>query len=383
MGSEQNSDNETFFESEDTLNSTIVSQLPETPTGTQPRGRKTNAHRLEQEGRSHSTPITNFFNSKTKRSLSDTEADLTPSKKPHLQPAPPTSVTRMDTTVMRDQVPEADVTLEYILKEMHAMRVESNARMDQLNSSIASISQDCSSQATSLVALKKQLDDQNETWTSNWNKVKSKIENLQKNAASFDIAQADLESRVSALETRTPAECDQNTLSSLQNELSRLRAESEKNMKNQRKNNIILRGVATNLSNSEESEKDVRQFFQDNFSLSAEVSSVQLLHRESGRFRICFTDLATKISVMKVKTMKLKGTGVYIDNDYTPQESEVQFQLRKIARAEKAVGKKVRVANQRILIDNKWFSWDSSKSSLVAATSKQRLNANRLDPKNA
>lgn len=170
-------------------------------------------------------------------------------------------------------------------------------------------------------------------------------------------------------------------LSSLQQDIRRLRAESEKSLKEQRKHNVILRELRLTSTSRADQEREVELFVKEKFQLTGEIIRVQLLPTRPPRFRVYFADLATKILVMKSKQEKLKESGVFMDNDLTPLEAEVQFRLRQIAREKKTEGKQVRVAHQKLLIDGTWHTWDGQNNTLVPVERKPKLKTNSATQK--
>lgn len=71
--------------------------------------------------------------------------------------------------------------------------------------------------------------------------------------------------------------------------------------------------------------------------------------------KIRLTNFNDKMKIMRNKGI-LKGKKIYIDDDLTKNEGEIQKKLRTRAKEEKEKGKKVKVGYNKIFIDNKWYS---------------------------
>jgi len=63
------------------------------------------------------------------------------------------------------------------------------------------------------------------------------------------------------------------------------------------------------------------------------------------------------------KEKKLGSRQIYIDNDLTQEEREVQ--LREVARDEKANGKRTRVRCRRIEIEGQMYIWNEEENRIV------------------
>lgn len=57
--------------------------------------------------------------------------------------------------------------------------------------------------------------------------------------------------------------------------------------------------------------------------------------------------------MMKKKNLE---KGIYIDDDLTRREREIQGKLRRMAMKEKEKGKEVKVSYMKMYIDGKWFN---------------------------
>ena len=65
-------------------------------------------------------------------------------------------------------------------------------------------------------------------------------------------------------------------------------------------------------------------------------------------------------------------TGVYIDNDLTQKEREIQGKLKKLAGEKRREGKKTSVGYKKIRIDKKWYIWNERKETLKEVIEKDK-----------
>jgi len=65
------------------------------------------------------------------------------------------------------------------------------------------------------------------------------------------------------------------------------------------------------------------------------------------------------------KEKKLGNRKIYIDNDLTQEEREMQRKLREVARGEKANGRRIRVRYRRIEIEGQMYIWNEEENIIV------------------
>lgn len=73
--------------------------------------------------------------------------------------------------------------------------------------------------------------------------------------------------------------------------------------------------------------------------------------------------------MMKKKNL---DKGIYIDDDLTRREREIQERLRRMAREEKEKGKEVKIGYKKISVNGKWFKWNEKENCLSEEKEKRR-----------
>lgn len=71
-----------------------------------------------------------------------------------------------------------------------------------------------------------------------------------------------------------------------------------------------------------------------------------------------------KVEVMKRKRA-LKGTDIWIEDDLTEREKEIQRFVESIAEVRRKEGKETKVGHMKIGVEGRWFEWDESAMDLV------------------
>lgn len=136
-----------------------------------------------------------------------------------------------------------------------------------------------------------------------------------------------------------------------------------------RRSNLVIFGVA---DAPDESEQDLRGKVVENiFSrrLGVSCTSVQRIHRLGKRVGkrpiiLCLQDYKEKVEIRR-NAKKLKGTNVYIQNDYSQETLNKRRLLWNSASVERTNKLKVFLVNDKLRIGNDLFAWDESSNARV------------------
>lgn len=137
----------------------------------------------------------------------------------------------------------------------------------------------------------------------------------------------------------------------LQEKIINLEDRMEQKEKREKRNNIIIK----NTGNTEEIiVEDVKDFIKQKLKVDIQVEET---FKVNNRITVVkMKDWKEKEKVMKNKYL-LNGSDIYIENDMTVMEREIQSKLRKIAKEEKGKGNKVQVKYQKIIINTSTYTW--------------------------
>ncbi|XP_044755086.1 uncharacterized protein KIAA2012-like [Coccinella septempunctata] len=135
------------------------------------------------------------------------------------------------------------------------------------------------------------------------------------------------------------------------------KADREEKMK--RKNNIVVKNLKVYDGKEKE---EVKKLVDEELNLKVDITKAYKINRGT-KVEMIVAEIASwdqKQNIMKAK-QRLKGKDIYIDNDLTLKERQVQKQILEISRVEKSKEKKVRVGYRKIFIDGKLFVWDDDE----------------------
>lgn len=133
-----------------------------------------------------------------------------------------------------------------------------------------------------------------------------------------------------------------------------------------RERNIVITGRSVEEESPRKLAEDIGKFLEEHLGVRTQVRAAYRLGQ-----KVClaqFDSLQEKERIMKNKH-KLKdfsGERIYINNDLTLEEREMQKQIRGRAREEKSEGKLVRVGLGRITIDGREWKWNRGAGKLEA-----------------
>jgi hypothetical protein len=146
--------------------------------------------------------------------------------------------------------------------------------------------------------------------------------------------------------------------------VARLETKMENEERRRRKNNIVITGWRSEGSSKQQSREEVEKFIKENIG-EAKVKDCYNINKD--QILVQMEEWSGKEKVMKQKG-KLRGNRatkkIFIDNDLTKKEREIQKKIRAIAREEKRQGKDLKVGYMKITIEGVQMRWNEEKGRL-------------------
>lgn len=145
-----------------------------------------------------------------------------------------------------------------------------------------------------------------------------------------------------------------------------------------RRSNLVVFGITEDRNETEDDlkRKVIRETFQQKLGVKCE--SVGRIHRlGKGPVKrpviLFFQDFNEKVAVLK-NAKKLKGSKIYIQNDYSAHTLKKRKMLWESAKSEKAAGKKVYLVHDKLHVDGDTFIWNanSNQRQKISTLSDQR-----------
>lgn len=143
-----------------------------------------------------------------------------------------------------------------------------------------------------------------------------------------------------------------------------------------RENNIVVTGMEIITEENAVLKETVETLVRDVMGLEIKAKAAHKLGP-----KICLVELNTKEDKLKVMKNKqklkgLKDKKIFINNDLTPEERDIDRSIRKIAHEERSKGKNVWYGYHKITVDGKKYIWNRDKSALEEVQSTKDMPKN-------
>lgn len=147
----------------------------------------------------------------------------------------------------------------------------------------------------------------------------------------------------------------------LKQKVEKIETRIEQIEKEKRRNNIVIQGFNTESQDENNLKKTVEEFLKINLQTEANIKNIQKLSHQ-----VClaeFNNRTDKEKVMRAKNKLkyLKSTRVFINDDMSKEEREIQGKIRKKAKEEKESGKNVKIGFQKIIINGEEWRWNKNE----------------------
>lgn len=122
----------------------------------------------------------------------------------------------------------------------------------------------------------------------------------------------------------------------------------------QKKNHIIIQGLKVN---GEKVKEETALFLREHLGFTGKIITARTIGYERDKILAQINSYEEKVEIMMNK-YKLRNKPIYINNDETKKEKEIQIKLRNMAREKRIEGKEAHVSYKRIKIDGKQYIWN-------------------------
>lgn len=129
-----------------------------------------------------------------------------------------------------------------------------------------------------------------------------------------------------------------------------------------RRNNVIIKGVEITLENLV---AEANEFLCSRFGISNKVEQVRMLDRKNRLMMAKLKSAEAKTQIMRNKKDRLAGTTIFINHDCTSTERYVEARLRAAAKGARNEGRQVKMAFQKIIVDDICYIWDLEADKLI------------------
>lgn len=180
--------------------------------------------------------------------------------------------------------------------------------------------------------------------------MKELREEWKKKQEEWERVKLNFEMRINELESKK----DQNE--EMKEKIREVLWKEEKRERREKRNNIVIKGA--DIPMKETPREAAEEIVKQNLQVEAPIEEAYWVRgRRGGSFMVVkFKEWQQKMEIM-MKKNKLKGKRLFIDNDLTKKERDIQREIAQVARAEKEQGAQVKIGYKKLRVNEKIFKW--------------------------
>ena len=208
--------------------------------------------------------------------------------------------------------------------------------------------------------IRKLIESKDEEWKTERRGLEKRIERIEQNLGQKEREgeretrwEGELRQRVEELSSRVEKGMGAG-VEKEKEEVVEIKRRVELQDRRERRNNLTIRGVEREGIRGKEG---VERLFTEKLEVQCKIDWVKESGREGRRMVVArCSSWEEKLQVLKNK-YKLKGTDIFIEQDLTWEEREMQRKIVRMAVEERKKGRVVKVGYQKIGVDGEWFDW--------------------------
>lgn len=155
----------------------------------------------------------------------------------------------------------------------------------------------------------------------------------------------------------------QGEIENLKKEVERANERIERMEGEKRKKNIVIQGLRGSSTNPKMLKEEIEGFIRNAMGVSLKVEMARKLKEDM--YLVELNSMSDKRMVMQCKSkLREHGGKVYINDDLTQKEREIQNIIRKQVKEEVAKGRMAKVGYQRMICDREVWTWNGRSGKL-------------------
>lgn len=151
----------------------------------------------------------------------------------------------------------------------------------------------------------------------------------------------------------------QTQIDSFKAELGQIKEKEAARDKRERKKNIVVTG---HYGREDDLPKQFEIFCEEKLGIQAKVKTARVIAKNKNDeplVLIRMQNVEDKVKIMKVKgKLREKNIKVYIDDDMSKEERELQKRIRKWVQEERGKGRQVQAGFKKVKINGEWIRWE-------------------------
>lgn len=151
----------------------------------------------------------------------------------------------------------------------------------------------------------------------------------------------------------------------IKNEMQIMNDKMEQQDRDKRRNNIIVSGIDLEGINIETLVIELNKLLGDNLGIKINFKSAFKIGPKTCLAELYSWNDKREVLQNKYKLRKVKDKVIYINDDLTKNEREIQSSIMKRANEEKKAAKQVKVGYQKLIINGTVWKWDKENKKLI------------------
>uniref|UniRef100_A0A6P7GGS8 Uncharacterized protein LOC114342381 n=1 Tax=Diabrotica virgifera virgifera TaxID=50390 RepID=A0A6P7GGS8_DIAVI len=160
----------------------------------------------------------------------------------------------------------------------------------------------------------------------------------------------------------------------IKKELNEIKETIEFMEKQRRKNNVVMSGLAIETYDQSVLKDGMSNFIKHNLKIDVKIKNAYKLGEKTCLIELAEHEEKVKVMKNKSKLRHVEEGKVYINDDTTNKEREIQKIIRKLAQEEKEKGNDVRHGGNKIWINKVGWNWDNKENKLGKMEKKKLVN---------
>lgn len=139
----------------------------------------------------------------------------------------------------------------------------------------------------------------------------------------------------------------------------------EKMERDGRRNNMVIQGIKVNTDNQNLLKEMVEDFMENTLRVKISVRNARRINDH-----ICLVELnnATdkeKVMKSKSKLKEMRDSKIFINDDMSKLEREIQAKVRNKAKEERSNGNRVKIGFQKVIVNDQVWKWNKEKEEWI------------------
>lgn len=128
--------------------------------------------------------------------------------------------------------------------------------------------------------------------------------------------------------------------------------------KEKRRKNVVIQGLEVNTNNQNILKEEVEDFMKSTLKINTEIKGARKLSKKVILVEMKNTTDKEDVMKNKSKLKEVRNTKIYINDDMSKNEREIQGKIRQKAKEEATNGKNVKIGFQKLIINEEEWVWN-------------------------